>query len=307
MKKRSKKALKKLFIPHSDNNFAPHFFGNKISFLFSILVVLAFIFTLNIPDILRNTPSSSLLSAVLPGALIELTNEERLSASLDLLTENELLDTAAQMKADDMASKSYFSHVNPEGKRAWNWLQDVEYKYQYAGENLAVNFSESEDITLAWMNSPTHKANIIKATYSEIGTGVAKGKFNGRDSIYVAQVYANPYTEPTINNQASVIGAIDFAADPVRDFFSYLLYNNHDLTNIIFIGLLVLVVIALLLTIFIKFKIQHKHLIRNALILCALILLLILINKFMEKSELKDLEFTSTEYYLNQNGETIVK
>lgn len=299
--------MKKFFIPHSDNNFKPHFFGNKISFLFSIFVVLAFIFTLNIPDILRNTANSSLLSAVLPGALIELTNEERLDVSLDSLTENELLNIAAQMKADDMAQKSYFSHINPEGKRAWNWLQDVEYKYQYAGENLAVNFSDSEDVTVAWMNSPTHKANIVKATYSEIGTGVAKGMFKGRDSIYVAQVYANPYTEPTINNQASVIGSIDFATDPVKDFFSYLLYNNHDLTNIIFIGLLVFVVIALLLTIFVKLKIQHRHLIRNALVVCALILLLILINKFMQKNELNDMEFTSTEYYLNQNGETIVK
>lgn len=306
MKKRSKKTLKKLFIPHSDNNFKPKFFENKAVFVFSAFVILLFIFSVNISDILRNVAKNSQLSAVLPSVLIELTNEERVSVSLNSLKENELLGRAAQLKAEDMAAKSYFSHINPDGKRAWNWLQDVGYKYQYAGENLAVNFSESENITVAWMNSPTHKANILKSAYTEIGTGVANGKFNGVNSIFVAQVYGNPYTG-VVNNQANVIDSVNFATDPVKDFFSYLLYSNHDLTNKIFIGLLIFVVIALTLTIFIKFKIQYRHLIRNALIVCTLIIILILINKFMEKSKLQDLEYSSTEYYLNQNGQNITK
>lgn len=315
MKKGARKTIKKFFIPHTDNDFKPGFFGNKASFVLSISIVSAFFFTLNIPDILTSVASNSQLSSILPSILIELTNEERNQISIDKLNSNEQLNKAAQMKAEDMASKDYFSHTNPEGKRSWHWLQDVGYKYQYAGENLAVNFYESEAVTVAWMNSPTHKANIVKSAYTEIGTGVATGTFNGVNSIYVAQVYADPFIEATVNNQASVIGS--FNPDSLKNFFSYLLYDNHDLTNRIFIGLLIFVFIALTLTIFVKFKIQHRHLIRNALIICTLIIILLLINQFMERNELRveipqitemqNLEFTSIEYYINQNGETVTR
>jgi len=307
MKNRPRKTLKKLFIPHPANNFEPEFFGNKATLVLAVFVIGLFVFSLHISDALRKVAGNSQLSAVLPSVLIDLTNNERTNASLNVLGKNELLNKAAQLKAEDMALKSYFAHINPEGKRAWNWLQDAGYKYQHAGENLAVNFSESKDVTVAWMNSPTHKANIIKSSYTEIGTGVATGTFNGAESIFVAQVYASPYTGFVINNQANVLDSMSFASDPVKNFFAYLLYNNHDLTNKIFITLLVFVVFALMLMILIRFQIQHKHLIRNALILCGLIIALILINKFIEQNKLESIEFSSTEYYVNQNGQTITK
>ena len=57
---------------------------------------------------------------------------------------------------------------------------------------MAVNFCESKDVTNAWMNSPSHRANIVKDKYTEVGTGVATGMYQGRKTIFVAQVYANP-------------------------------------------------------------------------------------------------------------------
>jgi len=91
-----------------------------------------------------------------------------------------------------MADFGYFAHTSPEGKTPWYWIEQVGYQYQYAGENLAINFSDSEDVVKAWMESASHRANITKDKYTEIGTGVATGVYKGRETVFVAQVYANP-------------------------------------------------------------------------------------------------------------------
>lgn len=306
MNKRTKKKLKNLFIPNKDNNYRPKFFETGTMVLFSAFVIGIFLFSINISDILKTLAKTSQLSAVLPSVLIEMTNEERVKSSLGTLTENELLNKAASLKAHDMASRGYFAHVNPDGKKPWNWLQDVGYKYQYAGENLAVNFEESKDVTVAWMNSPTHKANIIKSEYTEIGIAVATGTLNGNETVFVAQVFAKPAPIPT-NATGNVLGAFDEIKDPLKDFFNYLLNNNHDLTNKILIGLLVFVITALLLKVFINIKIQHSTLIRNGLIVCGLIILLILINNFIQANKFNKLEYSSLEYGLDQNGENVIK
>ncbi|MFA7302109.1 MAG: CAP domain-containing protein [Candidatus Shapirobacteria bacterium] len=304
MNKRSKKKLKNLFIPNRDNNFRPKFFETGPMLGFGILILAAFIFSINIPNILKSVASNSQLSAVLPSVLTELTNEERTNASLSALKENDLLDKAAAMKASDMATKGYFAHVSPEGKKPWNWVQDVGYKYQYAGENLAVNFKDSEDVTVAWMNSPTHKANIVKAEYTEIGTGVATGTYNGVKSIFVAQVFAKPYVAL---NSANVLDAVAPIKDPIRDFFNYLLYNNHDLTNKILIGFLIFVGLALILKVIIYIRIQHKGLILNGLGVCGFIVVLMLVNNYISDKKPTDLEYSSYEYSINQYGENVIK
>lgn len=132
------------------------------------------------------------VAAVLPGALAMLTNEERVRQQVPSLRPDTLLSAAALLKAQDMANRGYFAHVSPEGKEPWYWLDQVGYQYDYAGENLAMNFSDSEEVTAAWMNSPSHRANIVKSEYTEVGTGVATGTYDGRKALFVAQVYANP-------------------------------------------------------------------------------------------------------------------
>jgi len=131
-------------------------------------------------------------ATVLIGALTSGTNTERQLNNLSVLKENILLDQSAQLKAEDMALKGYFAHNSPDGKAPWYWVEKVGYKYEYAGENLAVNFSESEDVITAWMNSPTHRANIVKGKYTEVGTGIATGTYKGKESTFVVQHYANP-------------------------------------------------------------------------------------------------------------------
>jgi hypothetical protein len=183
--------FKKHFIPHEANDHRPHFLRNKNMRNVLFLVLFLEIFTFLIPTITKINITGSMAS-VLPSVLSDLTNTERKSQKLSTLSINPILNKAAEMKAQDMAKNSYFAHTSPSGKNPWYWLKEVGYSYQYAGENLAINFTDSKDVTSAWMASPTHKANIVKENYTEIGTGVAFGVYQGRETVFVAQVYANP-------------------------------------------------------------------------------------------------------------------
>ncbi|HEY0010635.1 MAG TPA: CAP domain-containing protein [Candidatus Paceibacterota bacterium] len=137
-------------------------------------------------------PSFELLASVLPGAVVALTNEERSDMNLGSLRANALLTRAAQMKADDMAAKSYYAHVSPDGTIPPYWLTAAGYKYQVMGENLVVDRESSESVVSAWMGSHDHRENILNPSFTEIGIGVAHGTYKGRDTIYVVQMLARP-------------------------------------------------------------------------------------------------------------------
>jgi hypothetical protein len=130
-------------------------------------------------------------AAVLVSEISGFTNQERQQNNLAELKVDPLLSKAAEMKAEDMAKNEYFSHISPSGKTPWFWLELVGYKYDYAGENLAINFSESKDVVDAWMNSPTHRENLLKGAYTEMGTGIATGTYEGKDVTFIVQDYAS--------------------------------------------------------------------------------------------------------------------
>jgi hypothetical protein len=192
--------LKKHFIPHDGNDNRPHILRARSVRAILIVVLFLEVFTYLLPTIAHINRTGG-MAAVLPAVLADLTNDERQAEHLSTLTVNPILNEAAQMKATDMATKGYFAHTSPEGKTPWYWLGQVGYDYQYAGENLAINFNDSKDVTAAWMNSPTHKANIVKGNYTQIGTGVATGLYEGRETIFVAQVYANPVETTSLQRE----------------------------------------------------------------------------------------------------------
>ena len=129
---------------------------------------------------------------MLPGEGIALTNTERTKVGDAGVVENASLARAAQNKANDMATKGYFSHVGPDGKEPWVWISEAGYQYRFAGENLAVRFDESSDVVNAWMASPSHRANIVKPVYTEIGIGVAQGIYEGVPATFVVQYFGTP-------------------------------------------------------------------------------------------------------------------
>ena len=133
-----------------------------------VFLVVSFAELLFILGVFNIIPCSRFLATVLPGVLVDMTNITRQEANLNVLNPNSLLEQAAQLKAEDMALKGYFSHTSPEGIAPWYWFDKVGYKFAYAGENLAVNFLDSSVLHQTWLNSPSHKANIINSNFSEI-------------------------------------------------------------------------------------------------------------------------------------------
>lgn len=149
---------------------------------------------------MKLTENKDLLGAIYSSVLIELTNKDRSTSSLPALTANDTLAEAAKLKADDMVSKGYFAHNSPDGKTPWYWIMKAGYKFVYAGENLAVNFTESEQVENAWMGSPLHRANILSNKYSEVGIAVQEGTFNGENAIFVVQMFGKPTKAKTAFN-----------------------------------------------------------------------------------------------------------
>jgi hypothetical protein len=125
-------------------------------------------------------------------ALTDGTNAARAGESVPALAVDPSLAKAAQEKADDMVASNYFAHTSPAGVTPWYWFWNVGYQFSYAGENLAVNFSESQDVTAAWMGSPEHRANILDPHFTQIGVAVAEGNFEGRPATYVAELFGTP-------------------------------------------------------------------------------------------------------------------
>lgn len=161
----------------------------KLKILIAVLVLL--VSSLVLSSSFRTKVSDS-LSAIYAAVLVNLTNQNRIANNVAELKTNPILEKAAQMKADDMASKSYFAHNTPDGKTPWYWFEQAGYKYTYAGENLAVNFENSEDVENAWMNSRGHFLNIMNPKFTEIGIATSTGIYKGRTAIFVVQMFGAP-------------------------------------------------------------------------------------------------------------------
>jgi hypothetical protein len=137
------------------------------------------------------------VGSVLPAVIVELTNDERTEAALGTLRRNTVLDEAARLKAQHMAKNEYFAHYSPDGVSPWHWFGEANYNFVHAGENLAIHFTDSTDVVEAWMESPTHRANIMNGNYAEIGVGTAEGTYEGFKTVYVVQLFGTPAAAAT--------------------------------------------------------------------------------------------------------------
>jgi hypothetical protein len=187
-------ALISWFLPHHGNNHKAHLLKSYslffLCFTFAFLQISLNFFLLSKPAVLGFS------SQITPERVIELTNKEREKQSLNPLKENKLLSEAARQKAADMFAFNYWSHISPSGRTPWTFFTDVGYKYQYAGENLARDFRDPESVVRAWMESPTHRENVVNAKYQEIGVAVIDGTLQGVETTLVVQLLGTAYGAP---------------------------------------------------------------------------------------------------------------
>ncbi len=173
---------------------------NKIKYF--ILTSLALV-------VLVMTSSGVQAADPLQQGIIDQVNQERAKQGLSQLKESELLNQAASLKAQDMIGNNYFSHTSPKGVNPWSWLEEVGYKYKYAGENLAMDFSSAYSVHRAWMKSETHKENILSDKYDEIGVAVLEGVIENRETRVAVQFFGTALKKEREKQVSQIIQRFD--------------------------------------------------------------------------------------------------
>ncbi len=142
-------------------------------------------------SILVALPGCAGASAITPERVVELVNADRSTGGLAALKVDAQLAQAAEAKGRDMVAHDYFAHTSPEGRTPWNWIEGAGYGYHYAGENLAIRFTDAEEEQSAWMASPTHRANIMSDHFVDIGVAVVTKVESGHPVFIVVQEFGS--------------------------------------------------------------------------------------------------------------------
>ncbi len=146
-------------------------------------------------------PQTAWLSTITPENIINLTNRERQKQDLPPLTANQLLTKAAYKKGQTILDNQIFQH-NFNGRKFSAWIKETGYNYAYVGENLAIDFITSEGVIKAWLNSPTHRRNLLNKNFQEIGVAVLNGWFKDKNTTLIVQIFGQPLTVNTITLQS---------------------------------------------------------------------------------------------------------
>ena len=123
----------------------------------------------------------------LEAQMLELVNRERAAAGLAPLEADEEMRGVARKHSVDMFGRGYFSHNTPERKTPFDRMRDDGVRFVTAGENLAL----APTLPLAHtglMNSPGHRANILRPQFGRVGIGIMDG---GRRGLMITQNFRN--------------------------------------------------------------------------------------------------------------------
>lgn len=175
------------FIPRRSNDHKAKIIRSSGLSLVLVLVLLIQFFVKTATFV--NPQILGFAASISPDEVIRLTNEKRAQNGLPTLNPNTQLSEAARQKASDMINKDYWAHVAPDGTEPWNFFRNVGYRYKFAGENLARDFSNPVSTVDAWMASSSHRENMLSSKYKEIGVAVIDGDMGGVDTTIVVQLF----------------------------------------------------------------------------------------------------------------------
>ena len=171
-----------------------HLHGIRV-LLFGILLVALFLVRIDSPSLSATSDRNKVLAYstnVSRTDLLNNTNTYRAQNGLAPLTLNTKLNSSSQAKAQHMVDNNYWAHVAPDGTQPWYFFDQAGYTYSSAGENLAYGFDTSAAIITAWMNSTTHRANVL-GNYVDVGFGyVNSANYQGGEYTVVVAHYGTP-------------------------------------------------------------------------------------------------------------------
>lgn len=123
-------------------------------------------------------------------SVVDAVNAERLKAGLPALTLNDNLSKVADEYAQRLIMGDFFAHVDPfNGSTVARRASQRGYLFFKVGENLAAGQREVAAAMKDWMDSPTHRANILDPDFTEIGIAIRDGGRHGR---YWVQEFGRP-------------------------------------------------------------------------------------------------------------------
>ena len=148
-------------------------------------------------------PGTSGLSPNEQGVL-DFVNSERKAKGCPALTVSPALQIAARRQSEGMATRDYFSHIDPDGKDPTDRAEAAGYSGTFIAENIAIGQATAQIVMYmpnsGWMNSQAHRTNILNCKYTETGIGYAldaddqfkitiNGRFVGPFYHYWTQVF----------------------------------------------------------------------------------------------------------------------
>jgi uncharacterized protein YkwD len=163
-----------------------------------ILLVLAVVLAgtvvaCNLPTSPERAPDENVVVAPsgLIAEIIQRTNEERRTAGLQGLAANNLLMQAAEIQVAQIATAGRLEHTLPEARypSLADRVNSTGYNWQTIGENLATGQRDAAQAMASWMGSPGHRANILNASFTEIGVAYVVDP-SGRP--WYVQVFGRP-------------------------------------------------------------------------------------------------------------------
>lgn len=177
-------------------------------------------------------------------SLVSATNQKRAAVGVGALAYNDKLTKAAQNKANDMATRDYWSHNTPEGTPPWIFITNAGYSYSIAGENLAFGYritstnpvTDELGVIDGWMASPTHKDNMLNSRFTEVGFGIANSPSYqnlGQQTIVVA-MYASPIppaAAPAVVKPATTSATASTTAAPTTASETQVTIYQNDTTK----------------------------------------------------------------------------
>lgn len=159
------------------------------------------------------------LTNMTPSEITALTNLERTKANVGLLKPNDLLQEAAYKKGQSMIEAGVFEHYyEAEGElvNPWQFILESGYEYFHAGENLGKDFTDASILVQAWIDSPTHRDNLLNPDYTEIGVAVLEGPYlDKQQTTLVVQLFATPVDSVAADGFASPTNPGDINIAPL--------------------------------------------------------------------------------------------
>lgn len=195
---------------HTNNHRAKALHSSSLSIYIALLLV----FQIAITALTRFEPQIlGYASNITVTDLLSDTNNKRVAAGTSPLVLNNQLSAAATAKGADMFANQYWAHTSPGGRDPWSFIIGAGYNYLFAGENLARDFGDSKSVVEAWMNSSTHRENLLNNRYKEIGFAVVNGKYGNHETTLVVQMFGTrPGVAPTV--EAPVKPLVEASSTP---------------------------------------------------------------------------------------------